>query len=106
MSKKCWEDKHIKLSLVGEAGKRHPVLIKYFNSIHLYMVEENIFIVIVHKLLKQQKYWNAILKTVLKINGKQRIKIPKKVNIVDSKIMEEKQVMFMIYAGFERILVP
>ena len=56
MSKKCWEDKHIKLSLVGEAGKRHRVLIKYFNSMHLYMVEENIFIVIVYKLLKQQKY--------------------------------------------------
>ena len=73
---------------------------------HLCMVEENIFIVIVYKLLKQQKYWNAILKTVLKINGKQRIKIPKKVNIADSKIMEEKQVIFMIYAGFERILVP
>ena len=92
--------------MVGEAGKRHRVLIKYFNSMHLCMVEENIFIVIVYKLLKQQKYWNAILKTVLKINGKQRIKIPKKVNIADSKIMEEKQVIFMIYGGFERILVP
>ena len=56
MSKKCWEDKHIKLSLVEEAGKRHRVLIKYFNSMHLCMVEENIFIVIVYKLLKQQKY--------------------------------------------------
>ena len=32
VSKKCCEEKHIDLLLIGEEGKRHYVLIKDFNS--------------------------------------------------------------------------
>ena len=32
VSKKCCEEKHVDLSLIGEKGKRHNVLIKNFNT--------------------------------------------------------------------------
>ena len=54
-SKKCCEEKHVDLSLIGEEGKRHYVLIKN-TFLQLYIVEENIFVVIVYKLLVQKKY--------------------------------------------------
>ena len=31
-SKKCYEEKHVGLLLIGEEGKRHYVLIKDFNT--------------------------------------------------------------------------
>ena len=58
--------KHVHLLLIGEEGRRYYVLIQDFNDfmyytllyfmIILYSVEENIFIVIVYKLLAQKKY--------------------------------------------------
>ena len=59
MSKKCCEDKHVDLLLIGEEGKRHIVLIKDFNTFMYYHTlhrEKNIFVVIVYKLLEQQKH--------------------------------------------------
>ena len=58
VSKKCWEDKHVDFLLIGERRKKHMLLSKI--SIHSciiihYIVEENIFFVIVCKLLEQQK---------------------------------------------------
>ena len=32
MSKKCCEEKHVDLLLIGEKGKRHYVLVKDFNT--------------------------------------------------------------------------
>ena len=32
VSKKCCEEKHVDLSLIGEKGKRHNVLIKNFST--------------------------------------------------------------------------
>ena len=61
ISKKCCEEKHVDLLLTGEEGKRHYVLTKNFNIfisciiIH-YIVDENIFAVIVYKLSVQKKY--------------------------------------------------
>ena len=53
LSTKCCEDKHIDLLLIGEGEKKHYVLIKNFNTfmydLH-YIVEENIFVVIVYML--------------------------------------------------------
>ena len=59
MSKKCCEDKHVDLLLIGEEGKRHIVLIKDFNIFMYYHTlhrGKNIFVVIVYKLLEQQKH--------------------------------------------------
>ena len=57
VSKKC-EEKHIDVLLLGEEGKRYcvpKILICLCVIIH-YIVEENIFVVIVYKLLVQKKY--------------------------------------------------
>ena len=45
------------------------------------------------------------IKDCIKINGKQRIIMPEKVNMLNSKILKERQPL-MIYADFESILVP
>ena len=44
--------KHGDLLLIGKEGKKHYVLIKHFNT----FTEENIFAIIVYKLLVQKKY--------------------------------------------------
>ena len=59
ISKKCHEDKHVDLLLIGEKHKKYCVLIKDFNT---FMYDdtlnrgENIFAIIVYKLLVQKKY--------------------------------------------------
>ena len=53
ISKKCCEDKYVDLLLIGE--KKYYVLIKDFNTFMYDHVEGNIFVVIVCKLLEQQK---------------------------------------------------
>ena len=59
MPKKCCEEKHVDLLLIGEEDKRHYVLIKDFNTFTydhtLHRGREHIF-VIVYKLLVQKKY--------------------------------------------------
>ena len=51
VSKKCYEKKHVDLSLIGEEGK---IMELYYNYIQI--TEKNIFIVIVCKPLVQKKY--------------------------------------------------
>ena len=81
VSKKCCEDKHVDLSLIGEREKNHYVLIKDFNTfkydhtvhggrkhfrcncLHAFFTEE---------VLKRH------IKDCLKPNGKQAIKMPKR----------------------------
>ena len=68
-----------------------------------YNVEENIFVVVVSKLLEQKKNWNVILK----IAFKQTIEMPKKGEYIKFKNFERKlKSIFMIYADFESLLVP
>ena len=43
-----------------------------YDHIIYYIVEENIFAVIVYKLLVQKKYSNMVLKTVLKLMTNER----------------------------------
>ena len=52
VSKKCYEEKHVDLLLIGEEGKRHYVLIKDFNTFMytLHHGKKNIFVVIIYKL--------------------------------------------------------
>ena len=59
ISKKCCEEKHVDLLLIGEEGKRQYVFIKDFNIFmhdHTLHSGKNIFVVIVYKLLVQKKY--------------------------------------------------
>ena len=71
----------------------------------LYIVEENVFVVIVYKLLVQKKYKIAILKTALKLMAN-KILMPKKGEYVKFKNYERKtKSLCIIYADFESILV-
>ena len=77
--------------LIGEVEKSSIFLSTisiYLYMITYYIVEENVFVVFVYKLLEQQKYRNIILKT-FKIKGKERIKVSTKMNMLDSEIMKE-----------------
>ena len=68
-SKNRCEEKHIDLLLIGEEGKRHYVLIKYFNTFMydhtLHCGRKHVFIV--YKLSVLKKYHNVILKIALKL---------------------------------------
>ena len=77
--------------LIGEVEKSSIFLSTisiYLCMITYYIVEENVFVVFVYKLLEQQKYRNIKLKT-FKIKGKKRIKVSTKMNMLDSEIMKE-----------------
>ena len=60
-----------------------------------YIAEENIFVAIVYKLLEQTKKSNVILNIAL--NGKQTIKMPKKVKHVRLKSYERKLSHYLRY---------
>ena len=98
------------LLLIEEEGKTHYVLIKDFNT---YMSDltlhraENIFTVIIYKLLEKQKKLKCHFKGYFKINTKQNIKIPQKVNMLDSKIMKKNnKVSIYDLCRFQSTLVP
>ena len=108
--KKCCEESHVVLLLIGKEGKRHYVLIKDFNIFmydHSLDRGRNIFVVIVYKLLVQKKYLKSYVKDCFKINGKQRIVMSKKGEYVTFRNYERKiKSPFITYADFESILVP
>ena len=70
-----------------------------------YIVEENIFVVIVYKLSEQQIYWLVSLKAALKLVINKGLRCLQKVNMFDSKIMRKNKVTILIYADFESIIV-
>ena len=70
VTEKYCEEKHVDLSLIGKERKSHYVLIKYVYGLCMiihYIVKEDIFAVIVYKLLVQKKDLNVILNTSLKL---------------------------------------
>ena len=72
-----------------------------------YIAEENIFVVILNMLFLQKKILKCHIRDCFKFNGKQMPKVPKKGEYVKFKNYERKiKSSFMIYADFERILVP
>ena len=67
-----------------------------------YIVEENIFVIIVYSTENIKMFCYRLLE-----NGKQMMKMPKKGEYVRLKNLERKvKSPFMIYADFESILVP
>ena len=72
----------------------------------LYILEGNIFVVIVCKFLVQKKILKYLVKDCFKTNGKQMIKMSKKVEHVLFKSCGRKiKLPFMIYVDFESVLV-
>ena len=70
VSKKCCEEKHVRLLIMEENRKRCYVLKKDSNTFmynHTLHCRKKMFVVIVYKILVQQKYQNFILKTALKL---------------------------------------
>ena len=92
VSTTCCEEKHVDLLQIGEEGKESMFLSKILIlscMIILYIVEENIFVDIVYKLLVQ-KIMLKSQKVVLKLMTNKRIIMPKKVNMLNSKTMKDK----------------
>ena len=93
VSKKCREEKHVDLLLIGEEGKRHYVLIKDFNSFmydHTFHRGRKYFCRNCLQALSAEEILKGHIKDCFKINGVQRIVMPKKVNLLNSKILKEK----------------
>ena len=79
--------------MIGEEGKRHYVLIKDF---HTFMYDDTLhrrrkhFCRYCLQAFSPEEILKSHIKDCFKINGKQRIIIPKKANLLNSKIMKEK----------------
>ena len=81
------------------------ILVHLCMTIH-YIMEENIFVIIVYKFISEEIF-KCHIKDCFKIIGKQRIRMPKKSEYVKLKTFERKiKSPFMIYADFESILGP
>ena len=55
-----------------------------------YIVEENIFVVIIYMLSLQKKYENVILKIALKLMENKRLIRLRKANLLNLKLLKEK----------------
>ena len=110
VSKKCCEDKHVDLLLIGEGEKKHYVFIKDFNKFmydHTLHHGKKYFCRYCLQAFKTAEKLKCHIKDCFKINDKQIIKIPKKGEYIKFKNFGRKiKPTFMIYADFESILVP
>ena len=92
--KKCREDKHVGLLLIEKSDKKHYVLIKDFNTFRYFCIlnrgPEHSFGYCLQA-FRTADVLKCHIKNCFKINGKQSIKVPKNVNMLDSKIIKEKQ---------------
>ena len=71
-----------------------------------YIVEEFIFVVTVYKLLARKEILKCHINDCFKINGKQRIKMPRKGEYVRFKNYERKiKSLFVIYDHYYPLLI-
>ena len=110
ISKKCCEEKHVDLLLLGEGEKRHYGLINDFNRFvydhSLHRGRKRFCPSCLHA-FSTEEILKCHIKDFFKINGKKTIKMLKKDEYVQFKNFEQKiKALFMIYAYFESILVP
>ena len=110
VSKKCCEENHVYLLLIGEEVKRRYALIKDFNPFiydHALHRGKNIFCHYCLQAFSTEEILKRHIKDCFKINGKQRIIMPRKTEYVKFRNYERKiKSSFIIYADFESILVP
>ena len=93
VSKKCCEDKHVDLLLIGEGEKKHYVLIKDFNTFmydHTLRCRRKHFCRYCLHTFVTEEILKRHIKDCFKINGKQRIIMPKKGEYVKFKNFERK----------------
>ena len=91
--KKCYEDKHLFLLLIREKDKRHFILIKDFNTFmydHIFHCGRKNFCRHFLQACSTEETLKCHIKDCFKIDGKQRIILPKKANTLNSKVMKEK----------------
>ena len=107
--KKCCEGKHVDLLLIGEERKRHYVFIKDFNTFiydHTLHCGRKHFCRYCLQAFSTEEILKSHIKDCFKINGKQRIIIPKNDEYFKFKNYERKiKLPFIIYADFESVLV-
>ena len=93
LSKKCYEEKHVDLLLIGEREKKHYILIndfnKFINDHSLYRERKDFCHYCLHTFITEEisKCRNE---DCFKIYGKQPIKMPKKGEFVKFKKFERK----------------
>ena len=81
VSKKCFEEKHIDLLLIEEKEKRHYVLIKDFNTFmynHTLHCRKKHFCCYCLQAFGTEEILKCHIKNCCKINGKQKVIMPKK----------------------------
>ena len=110
ISRKCFEEKHVKLLLVGKGGKKHYILINDFNRpIHDHLLHhgrKHFYRYCLHTFITEDIV-KCHIKDCFKTNGKQTVKMPKKSEYVKFKSLERKiNLPIMIFADCESILVP
>ena len=110
VSKQFCEEKHIDLLLIEEGQKKHFVAIKVFNRFmydhSLHRGRKHFCCYCLHAFITGEILKRHI-KDCFKINGKQKVKMPKKGEYVIFKNFERKiKSSFLISADLESILVP
>ena len=110
ISKKCCEEKHVDLLLMGDERKRHYVLIKDINTFmydHTLDRGRKYFCRCCLQTFSTEEILKRYIKDCFKIIGKQRVIMPKKSEYVKFKNYERKiKSPFIIYADFGSILFP
>ena len=108
--KKCCEDKHVDLLLIGGKYKRHYVLIKDFNTLmydHILHRGRKHFCRYCLQDFSTEEILKRHIKDFFKINGIQRIMLNEINEYAKFKNYERKvKSPFTIYGDFEIILVP
>ena len=98
-----------KVLLIGDKRKRQYLLIKDFNIFmynHIFYCGKRHFCWYYLQAFGAEEILKCSIKHYFKINDKHRIIIPKKMNMLNSKIMKKIKSLFVIYAHFESILLP
>ena len=91
--KKCCEENHVDLLFIGEEVKRHYALIKDVNPFiydHALHRGKNIFCHYCLQAFSTKEILKRHFKDCFKINGKQRIMMPKKTSMLNLEIMKKK----------------
>ena len=106
--KKCCEEKHVDLLLIGEGEKKYGLIndfSRFMNDHSLHRGKKHFCPYCVHAFITKEVVKRHI-KDCFKINGKQTVKINEKIEHVKFKNFERKlKSLFIIYTDFESILV-
>ena len=69
-------------------------------------MEEYIFVVIIYRMLVQQKYWKVMLMITLRLTDNKWLRCQKREYIRFKNYIRKIKLSFMIYTSFESITAP